>query len=179
MKINKTNAARLLDKAGISYELIPYQVDEDDLSAVHVASSLGEDVNRVYKTIVLRGDRNGRGGSGSEEGCKSFRKQKRRHRACQRSPGTYGLHTRRMFARGHEETVSGFHFFGSLVARLCICERRCAWPPDEAGSFRSDTGDRGESGGNHLTLTGKWIFSPRKNAPPSWRGYGERTPSRN
>lgn len=59
MKINKTNAARLLDKAGISYELIPYQVDEEDLSAVHVASSLGEDVNRVYKTIVLRGDRNG------------------------------------------------------------------------------------------------------------------------
>ena len=59
MKINKTDAARLLDKAGISYELIPYQVDEEDLSAVHVASSLGEDVNRVYKTIVLRGDRNG------------------------------------------------------------------------------------------------------------------------
>ncbi|OUO35391.1 aminoacyl-tRNA deacylase [Muribaculum sp. An289] len=59
MKINKTNAARLLDKAGIKYELIPYQVDESDLSAVHVASVLGEDVNRVYKTIVLRGDRNG------------------------------------------------------------------------------------------------------------------------
>ncbi len=59
MKINKTNAARLLDKAGISYELIPYQVDEEDLSAVHVASVLGEDVALVYKTIVLRGDRNG------------------------------------------------------------------------------------------------------------------------
>ena len=38
MKINKTNAARLLDKAKISYELIPYEVDEDDLSAVHVAA---------------------------------------------------------------------------------------------------------------------------------------------
>lgn len=59
MKINKTNAARLLDKAGVKYELIPYQVDETDLSAVHVASVLGEDVCRVYKTIVLRGDRNG------------------------------------------------------------------------------------------------------------------------
>ena len=33
MKINKTNAARLLDKAKITYELIPYEVDEKDLSA--------------------------------------------------------------------------------------------------------------------------------------------------
>ena len=58
-KINKTNVARLLDKAGATYELIPYEVDESDLSAVHVASSLGEDVEQVFKTIVLRGDRTG------------------------------------------------------------------------------------------------------------------------
>ena len=58
-KINKTNVARLLDKAGVAYELIPYEVDESDLSAVHVASSLGEDVEQVFKTIVLRGDRTG------------------------------------------------------------------------------------------------------------------------
>ena len=37
-KINKTNAARLLDKAKIAYELIPYEVDEKDLSAIHVRS---------------------------------------------------------------------------------------------------------------------------------------------
>ena len=58
-RINKTNVARLLDKAGVTYELIPYEVDESDLSAVHVASSLGEDVEQVFKTIVLRGDRTG------------------------------------------------------------------------------------------------------------------------
>ena len=58
-KINKTNVARLLDKAGVAYELIPYEVDESDLSAVHVASSLGEDIEQVFKTIVLRGDRTG------------------------------------------------------------------------------------------------------------------------
>lgn len=58
-KINKTNVARLLDKAGISYELIPYEVDESDLSAVHIASELKEDINRVFKTIVLEGDKNG------------------------------------------------------------------------------------------------------------------------
>ncbi len=59
MKINKTNVARLLDKAKISYELIAYEVDEDDLSATHVAEGLGEDPNQVFKTLVLVGDKNG------------------------------------------------------------------------------------------------------------------------
>lgn len=58
-KVSKTNAARLLDRAKIHYELIPYRVDEDDLAAVHVAEQLGEPVERVFKTLVLRGDRTG------------------------------------------------------------------------------------------------------------------------
>ena len=58
-KINKTNAVRLLDSAGIGYELIPYEVDESDLSAVHVAELLGEPVEQVFKTLVLRGDKLG------------------------------------------------------------------------------------------------------------------------
>ena len=56
---NKTNAARLLDRAGIAYELNTYQVDENDLSAIHVAESLGVDAGALYKTLVLRGDRTG------------------------------------------------------------------------------------------------------------------------
>ena len=59
MKINKKNAARLLDKAKIAYELIPYEVDENDLSAIHVADSLGENIEQVFKTLVLHGDKNG------------------------------------------------------------------------------------------------------------------------
>ena len=59
MKLQKTNAARLLDKAGIEYELIPYEVDENDLAAGHVARQLGEPVERVFKTLVLEGDRSG------------------------------------------------------------------------------------------------------------------------
>ena len=58
-KINKTNAARLLDKAKIPYELIPYEVDENDLAATHVAAQLGENIEQVFKTLVLHGDRNG------------------------------------------------------------------------------------------------------------------------
>lgn len=59
MKIEKTNAARLLDAAGIDYELIPYAFSEDDLSAEHVASELDEPIEQVFKTLVLRGDKTG------------------------------------------------------------------------------------------------------------------------
>ena len=59
MQVAKTNAARLLDAAGISYSLVPYQVDEEHLEASHVAQQLGEDLDRVFKTLVLRGDKNG------------------------------------------------------------------------------------------------------------------------
>lgn len=58
-KIEKTNAARLLDRAKISYELIPYTVDEDNLAATHVAEELGEDIATVFKTLILKGDRTG------------------------------------------------------------------------------------------------------------------------
>lgn len=58
-KIHKTNAARLLDLHKITYDLIPYEVDENDLSAIHVAETLGENINQVFKTLVLEGDKNG------------------------------------------------------------------------------------------------------------------------
>lgn len=58
-KVEKTNAARLLDRARIAYELIPYEVDESNLAATHVAEQLGEDIACVFKTLVLKGDRSG------------------------------------------------------------------------------------------------------------------------
>ena len=58
-KIEKTNAARLLDRAKIDYELIPYEVDENDLAVGHVAEQLGQPIEQVFKTLVLKGDRNG------------------------------------------------------------------------------------------------------------------------
>ena len=57
--INKTNEARLLDKAHINYVLVPYEVDENNLAADHVAEQLGEDIKSVFKTLVLHGDRAG------------------------------------------------------------------------------------------------------------------------
>ena len=58
-KIEKTNAARLLDKAKIMYDLIPYEFDKNDLAAQHVADSLGQDIAKVFKTLVLHGDKTG------------------------------------------------------------------------------------------------------------------------
>lgn len=55
----KTNAVRLLEAAGISFGTRGYEVDESDLAAQHVADSLGEDINCVFKTLVLRGERTG------------------------------------------------------------------------------------------------------------------------
>lgn len=54
-----TNAARICRAAGIDIELIPYSFNENDLAATHVAEELGEDIARVFKTLVLHGDRTG------------------------------------------------------------------------------------------------------------------------
>ena len=58
-KTPKTNAARMLDRLGIPYELLTYPVDESDLSAAHVAEVTGIPLERIYKTLVVRGDRTG------------------------------------------------------------------------------------------------------------------------
>lgn len=57
--MEKTNASRILDKMGIKYELIEYPVDPEHLEASHVAEAMGQDIATVFKTLVLRGDKNG------------------------------------------------------------------------------------------------------------------------
>lgn len=59
VKTNKTNACRILDQKNVAYELIPYEVDENDLGAQHIANQLNEDINQVFKTLVLKGDKTG------------------------------------------------------------------------------------------------------------------------
>ena len=55
----KTNAARILDRGGVAYQLLEYAVDENDLSAPHVAAAVGLPPEQVFKTLVARGDRSG------------------------------------------------------------------------------------------------------------------------
>ncbi|KXB42406.1 Cys-tRNA(Pro) deacylase [Amygdalobacter nucleatus] len=52
--MKKTNAMRKLDQAKLTYEVLTYEVDENDLSGVHVAISVGEPVEHVFKTLVLK-----------------------------------------------------------------------------------------------------------------------------
>lgn len=59
MKEKKTNAARILDGLKIPYTLHTYEVDPDNLAANHIAELLGQPIERVYKTIVLRGNKTG------------------------------------------------------------------------------------------------------------------------
>lgn len=56
---SKTNAMRLLDAARIPYTLIEYEVDENDLSGTHIADQLALSYDRVFKTLVAKGDRTG------------------------------------------------------------------------------------------------------------------------
>lgn len=55
----KTNACRILERQGVSFETIEYPVDPDHLDAHHVAEALGQDISSVFKTLVLHGDKNG------------------------------------------------------------------------------------------------------------------------
>lgn len=54
-----TNAARILERMGIRFELRDYEVDEADLSAENVAGKVGLPLDQVWKTLVARGDRTG------------------------------------------------------------------------------------------------------------------------
>lgn len=57
--MNKTNAVRLLEAAGINFRTAEYEVDENDLSGVHVAKQLGQPPEQVFKTLVAKGERTG------------------------------------------------------------------------------------------------------------------------
>ena len=54
MNKTKTNVMRVLDKASIPYRTMEYEVDESDLSGVHVAEQLGQPCEQIFKTLVLK-----------------------------------------------------------------------------------------------------------------------------
>lgn len=55
----KTNAVRILDQQAIPYRLVPYEVDESDLSAETVAKKIGMPAEQVFKTLAVTGDKTG------------------------------------------------------------------------------------------------------------------------
>lgn len=57
--VNKTNAMRLLEQAGISFRIETYEFDEEHLSGEHVASQVSLPADQIFKTLVVRGDKQG------------------------------------------------------------------------------------------------------------------------
>ena len=57
--MTKTNAMRMLDAAKIAYEILEYEVDESDLSGIHIAETLGFPKEKMFKTLVAKGDKTG------------------------------------------------------------------------------------------------------------------------
>ena len=55
----KTNAMRRLDAAKILYEVKEYEVDESDLSGIHIATQIGLPFEQVFKTLTAKGDKTG------------------------------------------------------------------------------------------------------------------------
>ena len=105
-KFEKTNAMRMLDAAGVSYECHVYD-GSVALSGVEVARFLGQDPDRVFKTLVSVG----RSGEhyvfmipvASELDLKKAAAQ------IARADSSYGLHPWRMQPFGHEETFQNIH----------------------------------------------------------------------
>jgi Cys-tRNA(Pro)/Cys-tRNA(Cys) deacylase len=57
--MTKTNAMRRLDAAKIPYQILEYTVDENDLSGMHIAEQLGFPPEKMFKTLVAKGDKTG------------------------------------------------------------------------------------------------------------------------
>ena len=57
--MTKTNAMRMLDAAKIKYEVLTYEVDESDLSGIHIGEQLGLPFGMLFKTLVAKGDKTG------------------------------------------------------------------------------------------------------------------------
>ncbi len=56
--MKKTNAMRELDKSKIEYSYKEYEVDENDLGAIAVSIKTGQDITKIFKTLVLLTDKN-------------------------------------------------------------------------------------------------------------------------
>jgi len=57
--MNKTNVIRLLEVNNIGYDVREYEFTPEEIDAVSVANMIGEEPEKVFKTLVARGDKSG------------------------------------------------------------------------------------------------------------------------
>lgn len=56
MKINKTNAMRILDSMNISYDSMAYESEDGKIDGVSVAHKIGQNPETVFKTLLAVGN---------------------------------------------------------------------------------------------------------------------------
>lgn len=156
MKINKTNVARLLDKAKVAYQLVPYEVDENDLSATHVADQLGENVAQVFKTLVLHGDKSGYFVCvipGADEVDLKKAAKVSGNKSCEMIPVKELLPLTGYIRGGcsyrHEKAFPDLYPPHRRTVRSHLCQRRTTGFADTDRSGRFDSGGTGRGGGCH------------------------------
>ena len=153
-KVEKTNAARLLDRAKINYELVPYEVDEEHLAATHVAEQLGEEIATVFKTLVLKGDRTGYFVCvvpGNHEvdlkaAARVSGQQEGRSDSDEGAAARDGLYTRRLFAGRHEKALPDLYPLFGWGASVHLYQRRRPGPATENRPGGADSIRRGDRG---------------------------------
>ena len=149
-KVEKTNAARLLDRAKINYELVPYEVDEEHLAATHVAEQLGEEIATVFKTLVLKGDRTGYFvcvvPGNHEVDLKAAARVSGNKKADEGTAARDGLYTRRLFAGRHEKALPDLYPLFGRGASVHLYQRRRPGPATENRPGRADSIRRGDRG---------------------------------
>ena len=104
MNKTKTNVMRVLDKASIPYRTMEYEVDESDLSGVHVAEQLGQPCEQIFKTLVLKDEK-----GGHYVCCIPMQGKESGNVAVKGAAADHGLHPGRLFPHRHEEKVPHLH----------------------------------------------------------------------
>ena len=55
----KTNAVRIVEQAGIAFDLLVYTYEDDNLNVANIAEKNQLELSSIYKTLVLEGDQTG------------------------------------------------------------------------------------------------------------------------
>ena len=144
--MTKTNVMRLLDAAGIDYEAGEYEVDEDDLSGSHAADMMGMDHDTMFKTLVLKGDKNGYlvccipvDEAGPEKGGKGFQGQESGDDPYEGTSSADWLYARWLFPDRHEKEVPYLYRRNSADFRQNQHQRgseRCSGHSESGGTCK-------------------------------------------
>ena len=137
-----TNVMRLLKQAGVPFEASEYEVDESDLSGVHLAAQLGVEPDCVFKTLVTRGEKNGLHvfciPAPAELDLEKVRacggREKDRNAAHEGSAADDRLYSRRLFSGRYEEKISHNDGRNGDALRQDLCFGRSARRAGDRGS---------------------------------------------